>query len=389
MDKKYMKRFQQKLTNKYPNENLIVLEYNGARSNCTIMCKNCGTVYKYKHSGCALEKRKKVLCHNCIDKIEKRKRFEQSLKDRFPQDILEVLEFTSRKEPVTIQCCVCGEKAHFNKGDYALQRTKYFCKKCHQPKYDFLQNHLKRFKKFIEEETDWILITDLSTVNYATELIDCECPVCHTISGKTMHDYERGRGCLTCAGTKLKTTEEFKQELDEDYEILDEYKNAYTKVTLRHKTCNFIYKTTPHNYLTGARCPQCMRKHSKGENKIQKFLDKYEIPYEQEYMVKIKGHNLRYDFYLPLQDLFIEFHGEQHYHPVEFFGGKARFIKQQEYDKLKEKDNVLYINYIDYDNIETILTEKLLSSTTIAKASTSQAIGDGKGELPKKVEDIV
>ena len=202
------------------------------------------------------------------------------------------------------------------------------------------------------------------------DLIECKCPICGESSFKSIYDYQRGRGCLICSGNKRKTTEDFKTELDEDYKLLDEYVNAYTKIHLKH-SCGFIYTTTPHNYLGGSRCPLCMRKHSKGENKIKKFLDKNEIPYIQEYMKKIDGHNLRFDFYLPCQELYIEYQGVQHFQPVEFFGGVARFIKQQEYDKLKQQYNTFNINYQDYDKIEDILSNLLLSSTTISEESTS------------------
>lgn len=46
---------------------------------------------------------------------------------------------------------------------------------------------------------------------------------------------------------------------------------------------------------------------------------------------------LRFDFAIN-QDQFyilIECQGEQHYHPVEIFGGREQFEKQQRYDKLK------------------------------------------------------
>lgn len=33
--------------------------------------------------------------------------------------------------------------------------------------------------------------------------------------------------------------------------------------------------------------------------------------------------------------ILIECQGEQHYHPVEIFGGREQFEKQQRYDKLK------------------------------------------------------
>ena len=51
-------------------------------------------------------------------------------------------------------------------------------------------------------------------------------------------------------------------------------------------------------------------------NKIE-FIPQFKIP----------GNNykFRYDFFLPDYNLLIEFHGKQHYEPVEIFGGEEEF----------------------------------------------------------------
>lgn len=56
---------------------------------------------------------------------------------------------------------------------------------------------------------------------------------------------------------------------------------------------------------------------------------------------------LSYDFrvFYGTKQFLIECQGEQHFHPVKFFGGKERFDKQLRYDKLK-KDYAISKNYI-------------------------------------------
>lgn len=351
--------FQIKVNEKYPDESLTVLSYGGARGDkgdTKIKCETCGKVYTYKTGGNVLRKSKKILCRECVMKIVKKKRFEQSLRDIYKNDDLEVVSFVSREKPCVIRCNKCGTEVSFQKGQNALKRNKYFCHTCYPLKYDILQARLRIFKEFIEGDSRWNLITDLNTVTSAQDEIACECTVCGNITTKTMYDYERGRGCLYCSGTNIKSTKDFEKELDDGYTLLSEYKNANQKVVLKHD-CGFIYKVTPHNYLSGKRCPQCARKHSKGEVAIKRFLDNNDIPYQQEYPIAVDEHNLRFDFYLPLQDVFIEYQGEQHYHPIEFFGGRERFIKQKEYDDIKRKfSNLVEIPYYDFDRIEDILT---------------------------------
>ena len=44
---------------------------------------------------------------------------------------------------------------------------------------------------------------------------------------------------------------------------------------------------------------------------------------------------LPFDFYLPNNNICIEYNGEQHYKPINKFGGADSFKIQQEHDKIK------------------------------------------------------
>lgn len=81
-----------------------------------------------------------------------------------------------------------------------------------------------------------------------------------------------------------------------------------------------------------AACPFCSE--SKGERAVEIFLKKYGLNFIREY--KIHPYLYRYDFYLPDYHIFIEFHGHQHYRPVELFGGENGFIDTKKRDKEKE-----------------------------------------------------
>lgn len=61
---------------------------------------------------------------------------------------------------------------------------------------------------------------------------------------------------------RRKTTEEFKKEVHDlqgnKYSVLGKYKNAQTKIKIRHNKCGFIYYVTPITFLEGHnRCPIC------------------------------------------------------------------------------------------------------------------------------------
>lgn len=71
------------------------------------------------------------------------------------------------------------------------------------------------------------------------------------------------------------------------------------------------------------------------------------------------------DFYLPSNNIIIEYNGIQHYKQKEYFGGDNALEKQQERDMAlrqycKEHGiKLIEIPYWDYDNIETILNKEL------------------------------
>lgn len=58
--------FCKKINEKYPNEELEVLQYIGAKEEGIILCKKCGSIYKLKNASNFLDKNKKKICSKCI-----------------------------------------------------------------------------------------------------------------------------------------------------------------------------------------------------------------------------------------------------------------------------------------------------------------------------------
>lgn len=52
--------------------------------------------------------------------------------------------------------------------------------------------------------------------------------------------------------------------------------------------------------------------------------------------IKNKKYFLKFDFYLPDYNLCIEYQGQQHYIPVNYWGGLEGLKRNQEYDLLKK-----------------------------------------------------
>ena len=100
-------------------------------------------------------------------------------------------------------------------------------------------------------------------------------------------------------------------------------------------------------------------------NFLESRLITYEYQKKYNSLFGVNNGVLSYDFYIPNNNVVIEFQGKQHFEPIEYFGGKEYFDIQQEHDRRKRqyaKDHsikLLEIAYWDFDNIEEILSREL------------------------------
>jgi len=167
----------------------------------------------------------------------------------------------------------------------------------------------------------------------------------------------------------VKTTEDFirKSKLIHgdkyDYSKVN-YINPDTKVIILFNNKEFLQ--TPELHLRGNN-PIGTILYSKGEERIKSILNKYSICFEKEFFFEeckfLK--KLPFDFYLKEYNLLIEFDGEQHFYPIEYFGGIDNYNKTVRNDMIKNKfaniNNIqlLRIPYTEYNNIENIITHYL------------------------------
>lgn len=113
---------------------------------------------------------------------------------------------------------------------------------------------------------------------------------------------------------------------------------------------------------------------SKGEQTVETFLKKHKIKYIPQYKLSDVHSTVRkyflVDFYLPKNNLFIEYNGRQHYMPVEFFGGESAFIKQSIRDEelrnycRRKNINLLEIPYsakLTDSYLSKVIYQKLIS----------------------------
>ena len=173
------------------------------------------------------------------------------------------------------------------------------------------------------------------------------------------------KGCLKC-GHHIPTTEEWIASARKvhkgkyDYSKVV-YAGTHTKVCIicsEHGHGEFWQ--TPCSHARGNGCPKCNLSHL--ERSVMNYLDEFGITYDyQKHFDWLGKQSL--DFYLPDYNVAIECQGEQHFFPVERFGGDEMFKKILERDKRKkslcEKYRVKLLYFGNVPNYDTFLGESV------------------------------
>lgn len=227
-------------------------------------------------------------------------------------------------------------------------------------------NLLKTNEEFKQEVLDLVgneyrVITPYEKNNIKLTFLHKDC---NRTFKMTPNSFLSGERCPLCRGKRIsekivKSDKQFKNEVfnlvGDEYLFLEEYKNATTKIKVRHNIsgCQHEYYVQPNNFLTGNRCPNCSdTQNSKGVKKIKKYLNNNNIDFKTEYSFNdLKGRNnrkLRFDFAIFSSDKklysLIEYDGQQHFQASKNWGGLNTLKKTQERDRRKD-------NYCKLHNI--------------------------------------
>lgn len=236
----------------------------------------------------------------------------------------------------------------------------------------------KSHEKFLSEIPKQTSLKILGTYEKRDTPIRVFCEKCFESYDTTPATLILGCGCKCCWKGELskkfmKDVSDFKCELrektKEEVVLLGEYKGAHVEALFKNLKCCHEFYSTPASVLySNVRCNKC--RVSKGEARVISFLENYCIPYEYqkrfEDCVSIKP--LPFDFFV--QGVAIEYDGHQHFETVDYFGGEKEFEATQRRDAIKTQycaDNGIHlirIPYWEFDNIDAILTEKLLPLLT-------------------------
>lgn len=137
---------------------------------------------------------------------------------------------------------------------------------------------------------------------------------------------------------------------------------------------NIVYYSSRYLLSLGVNHCGCETK-SKGELEIRCILNGKHINFSEQYSfddcLSPKGRRIRFDFAIMKNDIvlgLIEFNGQQHYEPVDFFGSKERFELQQQIDNIKRSyciSNNIPLLEISYEQLGKINLDNFLQKLEV------------------------
>ena len=369
--------FLNKLNTIYPNNKVQIVEWNGYTKPMRFYCDICGKEHKINDARQLLNK-KKYCQDNSLNNIKWDLVSYNERVNLIHQEKVKILEYNGLSNLVKYLCPKCGEIKSCSPARTLITKLS-LCDEC----YGIEKNVVKQkiFKKF-EESKDFQLITwrglnrkltekclkcGFIYDRYPTNVLQCfnSCPSCN-------NDGDKQR--LDSFEVQKRIDDFFGQER---YQLLD-YKGQLNKHSkIKCLDCGLIFETQISTFSNSRGCPKCKRFKSKGEQKIQKYLEENNIPFETQKRFKECNNNLSsFDFcaYDKQNNMvLIEVNGIQHYKNVSHFGG-LDIVKKRDQVKIDfcNKNNIPLIT-IPYNQLKDNDIDNFLSflkgSTTIPEGS--------------------
>jgi hypothetical protein len=261
-----------------------------------------------------------------------------------------------------------------------IEKYKYDCRADH-----LLLNHESRRVSntnpySVENINNWINIHNkpftLMDTEYNSKSLKFYCKKCFDYFYSNWNKILAGKGCGVCTGKQVGENHSFEKtcpELVAEWSFKNKtLPSAVTRFSEKivlwkcEKCNNEWFSKIEHRTIYNTGCPRCSL--SKGEMIIDSFLQENSISYERQYKFKkcINKKQLPFDFFIPDENLCIEYNGKQHYEKVDFFGGEDGFNYTRNNDQLKKQycdDNnirLLIIPFWEKENISDIIQRELL-----------------------------
>lgn len=167
-------------------------------------------------------------------------------------------------------------------------------------------------------------------------------------------------GCPRCGGSRQLTTEEFiEKALDVHGNLYDYSRTVYCRANEDveiHCPYHGSFHQRASHHLQGSGCPICRQ--SRGEFRVEQALKRLGVEFEcQKRFPDCRNVNeLPFDFFVANCGV-IEFHGEQHFRPVNFGKGESDVEAVRLRDEIKEcycRENAIPMLIVRFDKLDDV-----------------------------------
>lgn len=338
-------------------------EYNGANKKICIICPTHGEFWQTPNNhlhgqGCPLCSRCKQ-SSTIEDFIEKAKAVHGN-----KYDYSEV-NYTNNSTKVCIICPVHGE---FWMTPNAHLSAKHNCPKCTHQSYKY---SLKEFTQQIKAKYPNI---DICSTQYCSKndngIFICNCidedGNKHGFFEKKYIDALRN-GCPKC-GKYAKLNEKiFAEKANKIHNGKYDYsKVKYVGNEIKVRVICPIhgeFLQTPHSHLRGTGCPLCSKENNINETSLYQYIkSNISIEVIREKKFEWLGRK-SLDIFIPQIKVAIEYQGEQHFEPIEFYGGinsyKETAARDVEKYNLCKENGIRLLYFSKAKNIPPLYIDKL------------------------------
>lgn len=366
--KKTHEQFIQDVMDKLNHNVIIIGTYKGANIPIECKCRTCETEFL------SMPYRLKLGngCKKCADKLNgllKRNTHDQFINKltNINKNIKVLGTYTTANSKIQVQCKICN---YIWEPISSSLLSGNGCPKCANQITISHNDFLERIKDSKNKN-----ITIIGEYVDSKTPIKCSCNMCGNIFYAIPHLIKNGSGCKKCVSkeqgiSKRKSHQDYVKELqniNKNIKVIGEYTTAQSHISVQCLLCENIWNPIADSLLRGNGCPYC--KTSKLETLTEEYLKGQQINYDKnakyKELIGFGNRQLSYDFYLPQYNLLIECQGEQHEHPVEYFGGIKKYVIQKIHDTRKRKYahdhniNLLEIWYYEKTKINKILEQTL------------------------------
>lgn len=265
-------------------------------------------------------------------------------------------QYKNNKTKIKIKHLVCGNCYKVRPNDFLTGRRCPFCSNRNKGQDRRLTDKQFKYKVYQKTQDEYTFLEPYINTRTPLRVRHNKCGYTYKVTPDAFL-CSKNR-CPKCNKYRAKDEKYFKSYIhkyaNDEYTIIGKYIKASEAIIIKHNKCGHIYRIKPSIFMQGVRCPQCTN--YIGEQIISSLLNSYKLSYFHAHGFEdLKDkHKLHYDFYIPNQNILIEYQGKQHYESIDIFGGRDQLKLQQRHDQMKRE----YAKEHNYNLIEIPYTYK-------------------------------